>query len=257
MTAQAPDKDKRTLDLLDRLRAAGTAEDMFAELDRHLKGLGFEHNQYIFASLPDGPTPAEVLGSMDRFFSSHRTAFLEQYLELDMVGEDVGTLHCLHGREPVHWRDPALAAHLSESTLACEQLGWDHGLRNGLYVPLRIGDGPGRGGAGLSATGLDDGEFRKLIADYGREALESLQLFHQAVHTETDPATEHGLTGREREVLTWLATGMVQKQVADRMDIRPKTVEKHVASACAKLNARNATHAVAKAMVLGALRMEG
>src|SRR5262249_27672854 len=48
-----------------------------------------------------------------------------------------------------------------------------------------------------------------------------------------------GVTAREAEVLELLTDRLTNKQIAERLFVSPKTVEKHVASLAAKLGAAN------------------
>lgn len=57
--------------------------------------------------------------------------------------------------------------------------------------------------------------------------------------------TANSLTGREQQVLSLIATGHANIAIARRLNISPKTVEKHRASLMAKLN----VHSVAELMV--------
>lgn len=59
----------------------------------------------------------------------------------------------------------------------------------------------------------------------------------------TRPALVEALTPREREVLALLALGMPNKQIAAALNIEWKTVKYHVGNICAKLGAKNRTHA--------------
>lgn len=52
------------------------------------------------------------------------------------------------------------------------------------------------------------------------------------------------LSGREREVLDWLAEGSSNKVIARELDISPRTVEIHRANMMNKLGARHAAEAV-------------
>lgn len=51
------------------------------------------------------------------------------------------------------------------------------------------------------------------------------------------------LTSREREILTLVATGASNRQIADRLSISRHTVRAHLSSIYSKLGARNRTRA--------------
>jgi len=59
------------------------------------------------------------------------------------------------------------------------------------------------------------------------------------------------LSGRELEVLTLLAGGNSNKEIARRLDVSPNTVKTHVARLYEKLGARNRAEAVMAALRLG------
>jgi DNA-binding NarL/FixJ family response regulator len=63
----------------------------------------------------------------------------------------------------------------------------------------------------------------------------------------TPPETTSSLTKRELEVLRWLAEGLSQSEIADRMFISEKTIETHIHHILTKLGARNRAQAVALA----------
>jgi DNA-binding CsgD family transcriptional regulator len=56
------------------------------------------------------------------------------------------------------------------------------------------------------------------------------------------------LTGREREVLSFLAEGLQLDEIAQRLEIGLETVRTHVRHAGERLGASNRTHAVAIAI---------
>lgn len=73
-----------------------------------------------------------------------------------------------------------------------------------------------------------------------------------------DSATQKSiLSQREMEIITRLADGLAQKQIADELNISPKTVDFHVGHIYKKLNAKNAPSAVAKAYQRGIFRSKG
>ncbi|BDS05857.1 DNA-binding response regulator [Oceaniferula spumae] len=65
------------------------------------------------------------------------------------------------------------------------------------------------------------------------------------------------LSQREMEVLGLISEGLQKKEVADRLDISPRTVAAHVEKIYEKLNVTNAPSAVHKAHHLGIFPSEG
>ena len=60
-----------------------------------------------------------------------------------------------------------------------------------------------------------------------------------------------GISGRELEVLTLLAAGQSNKEIARRLEVSPNTVKTHVTKLFAKLDARRRTEAILRARELG------
>lgn len=64
------------------------------------------------------------------------------------------------------------------------------------------------------------------------------------------------LTAREHQVLELVAQGLSAKEVAQEIDIAPRTVERHIENVRLKIRARNRTHMVTLAMELGLLQLD-
>lgn len=60
-----------------------------------------------------------------------------------------------------------------------------------------------------------------------------------------------GLTEREREVMTFVASGLQSTEIAERLFLSPETVKSHVHNAMGKLGAHTRAHGVAIALVIG------
>jgi len=75
-------------------------------------------------------------------------------------------------------------------------------------------------------------------------------LLAPATRTETAQTLLDPLSAREREVLSLLADGSSNQQIADRLVISPNTAKRHVKNILAKLDATNRTQAVARAREL-------
>jgi DNA-binding NarL/FixJ family response regulator len=77
------------------------------------------------------------------------------------------------------------------------------------------------------------------------------KLLRQVSHQNQLEAETEALTPREREVLTLLAQGFPNKEIAARLVISQRTVKFHVSSIMGKLGATNRTEAVALAAQQG------
>ncbi|MCL4394355.1 MAG: response regulator transcription factor [Chloroflexi bacterium] len=80
---------------------------------------------------------------------------------------------------------------------------------------------------------------KKLVADY----LRRVQTDEQGARTSYD-----GLTAREREVLTLVAEGLSNREIAERLSVGLTTVQTHYAHIVEKLNLRNRTELVKYAL---------
>ena len=63
------------------------------------------------------------------------------------------------------------------------------------------------------------------------------------------------LTRREQQILEFVAHGWSAKQVAQRIDIAPRTVERHIENIRMKMNARNTPHMITCAFSSGMLKV--
>ena len=61
------------------------------------------------------------------------------------------------------------------------------------------------------------------------------------------------LTRREREVVVLTSAGLTSKEVALRIALAPRTVERHLENARHKMGARNRAHLIVKASEAGVL----
>jgi DNA-binding CsgD family transcriptional regulator len=70
-------------------------------------------------------------------------------------------------------------------------------------------------------------------------------------------AERHVLTGRELDVLRWIARGKTAGEIATILGIGKRTVDEHAASAIGKLGAANRTHAVVLAIQQSIIASDG
>lgn len=70
---------------------------------------------------------------------------------------------------------------------------------------------------------------------------------------DTDRVTELGLSEREMEVLQWIASGLSNQEIGEKLYLSESTIKKHVSAILEKLDVKRRTQAVKAARELGIL----
>jgi two-component system response regulator NreC len=78
---------------------------------------------------------------------------------------------------------------------------------------------------------------------------------HNGKDEEGKPSAQ--LTGREQEVLTWLAEGLVNREIGEQLGISPRTVARHRENIMRKLGLHSRTELVKYAIRIGLIDIEG
>jgi len=91
---------------------------------------------------------------------------------------------------------------------------------------------------------------REHLVDSIRAVARGATVFDSSAGAALWSAPQEQPTHRELEVLSRIAAGKTNAEIADELYLAKKTVERVVATATIKLNASNRTHAVAKAIAL-------
>jgi DNA-binding NarL/FixJ family response regulator len=73
----------------------------------------------------------------------------------------------------------------------------------------------------------------------------------QEIRSEPKDTTEESLTPREKEILLWVAQGLPNKQIAQKVHISEATVRAHVSNIFSKLNLANRSQVVLYAIQKG------
>jgi len=104
----------------------------------------------------------------------------------------------------------------------------------------------------VAAIRLAAGGNAALSPALASSMLAELQRGGPAASDEGDPI----VSKREEEVLQLIADGLTLPEVAERLFISPKTVKNHLASIYHKLDARDRTQAVLRAVRMGIVRLD-
>jgi DNA-binding NarL/FixJ family response regulator len=97
--------------------------------------------------------------------------------------------------------------------------------------------------AAITAAATGEAVFGAAIAEHVLGALRQTRV--------ADAAEERGLSTREREILVELASGKSTDQVAQKLQLRPKTVRNNVSTLMTKLSVPDRAQAIAWARGIG------
>lgn len=154
---------------------------------------------------------------------------------------------------PVLWRD--WVSHYPSYFAAARKFGLVTGVTHSVYGPLgdqsSISFMKGVGGIEAEREILTAISECQLIACYAHRTV--ARALGSGLHSESPVAPPQGsptLTERERECLTWAATGRTAAQVAATLSLSEATIIYHLSKARRKLDATNSRHAVSKAISL-------
>jgi len=100
---------------------------------------------------------------------------------------------------------------------------------------------------------LQEARSRGVMRDYIDTILAACNTLHVSVAA-GDRALPEPLTGRELEILTLVAAGLTNREIAERLSISAQTVKKHTGNIYGKLGASTRTEAVAIARAIDLLR---
>lgn len=247
-----PPLSAASLDFADRLQHAGSLDASWRELLRTIRDIGFESVLYGFAPAPHPNTP---ISQEFMYLSTHPAGFLARYDEAGHMDHDLAVMHCFVSEEPLRWRDQRYLDRATPRQMQVIDEAWDFGIQNGVSLPLRDGNPLSIGGIGINAGTMPAREFEAIWRHRLDDVIQIATLFHGVVTSAGLFGERVRLSPREQECLLWCAAGLRADEIAGKLGLTSATVRFHLGNAARKLRARNATHAVSKAMALRILHI--
>lgn len=229
---------ERSLEALGDVAACADLPTLQALLQKQVNALGFDA-----LALGELPEPAG-------YANSWPVPWLELYLERRLVRIDPLVREARERLLPFTLDDITAHRALTRSERLVIGLAKDHGWHDHLVVPLYgvrsfgLGAVAARQPVGLSP---DERKLLHLLMVYGRARGAEL--------AEADPTAESAapLTTRELECLRWVACGLSDWDIGERLNLSEATAHWHVENAKRKLDARTRAQAVATAIWCGLL----
>lgn len=186
--------------------------------------------------------------------TTYITSWVDQYLGNDYARIDPVVQACLRRFHPVDWKRLDWSG---KSTQGFMHEAIDAGVGNqGFSVPIR---GPSGQFALFTVSSRDDDEAWAAYTEERSRALILASHYVNQKALEIERGTDHAdivsLSPRETDALTMLALGYSRAQASDALSISEHTLRVYIESARFKLAAMNTTHAVARALNQGILRI--
>lgn len=187
---------------------------------------------------------------------TYPSSWVQHYLSQEYLRIDPVIIGCFQRFHPVDWKaldwsSKAAITFRSEAVAA--------GVGNqGYSIPIR---GPRGQFALFSLSNNDtDDDWAAFSEKHRRDLILCAHSFNQKaleIEVRRMPEPVKPLSGREVDVLTYLAMGYSRGQVAQTLNISEHTLRAYVESARFKLGATNTMHAVARAVAEGLIVMGG
>jgi LuxR family quorum sensing-dependent transcriptional regulator len=227
---------QKALTGLDHIRAATSALEVLSFLESALKPFGAEF--FCLNFLPvKGQKFEEVL-----LVHQVPTAWMQLYLERQYSLVDPSLRHCRRTTWPFEYLESPYDRDSEPLAAEVLQRASDFGLSKGFLIPVASPTGR-QGNVWIGGYDLKLAADEKSIVH-----LLSLYAFDKAQHFSGLCDIKPNITLREREVLTWIASGKTAWEIGQILNISKRTVDEHLAKAAHKLNAANRPQAVARAI---------
>lgn len=187
---------------------------------------------------------------------TYSPAWISHYVQNDYVRIDPVIIGCFQRFHPVDWKELDWS---SKSAVLFRKEAIQAGVGNqGYSIPIR---GPSGQFALFSLShNSKDADWAEFTEKYRRDLILCAHAFNQKaleIEVKRRPEPAKPLSGREVDVLTYLAMGYSRGQVAQTLDISEYTLRAYVEGARFKLSATNTVHAIARAVSEGLIIMGG
>lgn len=243
--------DRKLAELADSLRATSDLDAFWARAHAALEDRGVGS---IFYGAMSTAREAQI-GRYSRSLiwkSSHSHEFFDAFGLDAAVDHDPSVEHCMTRSDVMFWHRDSDWRDTPVPLRTRVSMERDLGLHVGFSVPASYFSPMHIGGIGVSMPEIGISEFDKLWADKGREILAICGILDTGMRQQHLSGVIR-LSPREKECLLWLAAGLRPDQIADRLGIGSKSVEKYILSAKVKLKAATRDHAVAKAIIFNVI----
>ena len=240
-------------EFIEQSNKATSVEELFEHYRRAMHELGFD--QIIFSLMTDHKHIERPSGH--GIMLNYSESWMKYYQEKDYESFDPVRRHMYAAPTLFVWDELLAQTVATRTQKLLMHEGHDAGLKDGIGIPLHGPHGALAGvGAASSAGGveLDD---KNLLS---RAHLLAQQFYAAYLHLEVgrlesvEPQLVR-LTDREQEVLKWCARGKSKPEIAEILKLSENTVHSYVKESLRKLEAKNVTLGVLRALQMGLIQI--
>ena len=215
------------LEFIDDLDRCATAAATIDAMCQALQDLGIDH--FCFNVFPNSRQRFDEVLLVSRV----PAGWLELYIQENYVAHDPSQRHARRTVNPYEWKDapydPDREPKAHEFLLRAN----DFNIRNGLVVPIPTPCGC------VGQVFMGGKSFRLTKRDKPALHLMAVYAFKHIEQLAGCRTPKPILTTREREILTWTATGKTAWEIGELLHLSARTVEWHLQSAAQKLGTLN------------------
>lgn len=231
----------QTFEFLAAAQAAASPPALNRAFSDRISSLGYD--SFVCAQIPGAggaPTRDNFTGQWDPLWEAH-------YMAHQLYRDDPALSESMRRTDPFAWSDIGSWRALRPEEQRVLNDARDFGYTEGFTTPIRNLDGS------LALVVL----FGREVEDdqRARNALHIMSLYYagatRRIQHDRAMAQAIRLTGREREILTLLAAGRRQGDIADRLGISERTVEHHIENARRRVGASTSVQLCVEAVRLG------
>lgn len=226
------------------LCAAVDFDECFSVLTRSVQKIGFDG--VLYTSIPLSLSPGSNRQPIFKVSDAYSASFLTHYTQANFLANDFAIDWIARGRtDIIDWWGEARKKLINPAEqnviLVARE---DYGIRNGLTIPTLSSTSEI---SGVSVVSFESQQtYDRLVAENVLNLECIAKLFHSRVHTDLAcrqvfiAPSLSALSAKERDVLTFIATGLPLKMIGDHYSITSGYAKNIVANLCQKLGADNA-----------------
>jgi DNA-binding CsgD family transcriptional regulator len=240
-------------DFVTDTRQATADEELFRLLKKAVAQHGYDRISLWVIDDPDLPQRVHGRGVLHNFPEDLRVYYKEN--NCDSYDPVMQALKVQAGS--LDWETHEKRSNYKPAQTRLYNLAREGGLHNGLSTPVW-----GRKGL-MASLGLASAETRDATRGARQDNLDLIgaltaqfYLSYKRLNAQANPsrAAARGITAKEAEILSWVASGKTDAEIAVILNISRNTVDTHMRHIFTRLGAHNRVTAVVKAIAEGFIR---